>query len=125
MTDHQHYRAPYGRSGPAPLPYAIARKIAEMSLFARMAQLMMGPRVIAALLDEIDASNRQVADLGVIVSDLTDMLANAGDGMIAVNRERNLARDAAAVATEVARQSAAEAQRLRDRLVAQHPGAQS
>lgn len=124
MTEN-HYRVPYGRTGRVPMPYGTARKIAEMSLFARMAQLMMGPRVIAALLDEIDDSHHQVADLGTIVSDLTDMLANSGDSILEVNRARKGAQAEAALHFDMVQKLGLENQRLRDRLAAQHREASS
>ena len=109
---------PYGRTGRVPMPYGIARKIAEMSLFSRNAQLLLGPRVIAALVDEIDDSHRQVASL-------VDMLANSGDGMLEVNRGRKAAQHDADVQREINDKLNVENQRLRDRLASQHREASS
>lgn len=111
MTDHQHYRAPYGRTGRVPMPYDMARKIAEMSLFSRMASLMIGPRVVAALLRELDLYDNQVTGL-------IDMLAASGDGILEVSRARQAAQRDADVQREVAEKLGIENQRLRDRLAA-------
>jgi len=115
MNEDQHYRAPYGRAGRAQLPYELARRIAEMSLVSRAASMMVGPRVVAALLAEIDDNHRQVEAL-------VDAMCSSGDGMLAANRERRAARQDAEIQRELAAKHADEAQRLRDRLVALHPG---
>lgn len=98
-----------------PLHYDIARKIADMAVWSRSARLAVGPRVLAALLAEIDDSHRQVHNL-------VDALATSGDGMLACHRERNAAQAEVTMLREVNGQLSAENDRLRQRLLELHPG---
>lgn len=95
-----------------PMPYHLARRVADLSLRTRIVRV--GPRVIAALVGEVDDSHAQVGRL-------VDALAECGDGLMACRRQREAARAEAAQLAHLADELGAENERLRHRLAALHP----
>ncbi len=74
-----------------------------------------GPRVVAALLRELD-------DREIQVTAVIDALANSGDALMAANRELKDARAQREIDAEIIGKLSTEADRLRQRLLALHPG---